>query len=88
MQAPKSTLLPAELLTRIAVDNRFNKLVTGPGVQNTTRVLARLEARTAVMEYLLAFDVSDISALLSNLSDLAVLLQGASHKPGEPAFDF
>ncbi|KIM94471.1 hypothetical protein OIDMADRAFT_60798 [Oidiodendron maius Zn] len=85
---PNPTLSPQHILSKIRTDQRFNGLVTIPGVQNMTNVLSNLQARTALMEYMYMLNISHLPDLISELADLALLLLSATHKPDEPAFDF
>ena len=53
-----------------------------------TNVLSNLQARTALMEYMHMLNISHLPELISELTDLALLLLSATHKTDELAFDF
>ena len=53
-----------------------------------TNVLSNLQARTALMEYMLMMNISHLPELISEITDLALLLLSATHKTDELAFDF
>ncbi|PMD37947.1 hypothetical protein L207DRAFT_400116, partial [Hyaloscypha variabilis F] len=81
-------LTPQAIIDGIYKDHTFDGFLHAPGVQNTTTIMSNPPAARAVIQYLFALDVSDLPRLVEQLADLAVLLEFAVHKPGEPAFDF
>lgn len=51
-------------------------------------LLTNRETKSAIMEYFLKIDLSDLPTLVTQLAELAVMLLCAAHHPGKPAFDF
>jgi hypothetical protein len=86
---PRELLSPADIIDRVAYDGRFSGVMkAGPGFHGVARVLSNPSARAAVVEYVQQLECGDMALLLQKLSDLAVVLLCATHKPEKPAFDY
>lgn len=80
---------PEKILGRIAYDGRLSGIMkSGPGFHGVSQVFGSPIARAATLEYVSQLDCRDMDALLEQLSTLSALLLCASHRPGQPAFDF
>lgn len=82
-------LSPEEILGRTAYDGRFSGVMkAGPGFHRVAHIFSNAAAKTAIVEYIQLLDCRDLTRLLQQLSALSVVLLCATHKPGQPAFDF
>ncbi|KAK4160110.1 oxidoreductase AflY [Cladorrhinum sp. PSN259] len=89
LSRPASELLsPEEIIRRVAYDGRFSGLMkSGPGYHGVSNIFSNAIAKAAVVEYVKQLDVRNIAQLMPQLSQLAVVLLCATHKPNTPAFD-
>ncbi|KAK3305743.1 uncharacterized protein B0T15DRAFT_485295 [Chaetomium strumarium] len=82
-------LSPEEILSRVAYDGRFSGVMKGgPGFHEVSNVFSDPTAKAAIVEYMQYLDTRDLDLLLQQIAALSVLLACATHKPGQPAFDF
>ena len=89
LSRPASELLfPEDIIRRAAYDGRLSGLMkSGPGHQGVSNIFSNANANAAILEYIQQLDVRILPKLLPKLSNLAVLLLCATHKPNNPGFD-
>jgi hypothetical protein len=82
-------LSPTAIINQLAYDGRFSGLMkSGPGYQGLGHVLSSLDAKAGVLDSVHKLDTRDVPRLLGQMSRLSVLMLCASHKAGQPAFDY
>ncbi|KAK4131459.1 hypothetical protein BT67DRAFT_444700 [Trichocladium antarcticum] len=82
-------LSPGDIIGRVAHDGRFSGVMKGgPGFQGVPNVFASPNAKAALVEYVGLLDCRNLTVLLQQLSALSVVMSCATHKPGQPAFDY
>lgn len=82
-------LSPEDIIGRVGHDGRFSGIMKGgPSFQGVPFVFSSSTAKAALVEYIRLLDCRDLTVLTQQLSALSVLLSCATHKPGQPAFDF
>lgn len=86
--SPIASAPPAELLARLAADERFDGLFATPGYDNIERLFAKHEA--LVLEYWNAWAVGDgdVTAQFRAAQEAAVALLVATVAPGTHAYNF
>lgn len=89
LSRPASELLsPEDIIRRVAYDGRLSGLMkSGPGYQGVSNIFSNANAKAAILEYIQQLDVRILPKLVPKLSNLAVLLLCATHKPNNPEFD-
>ncbi|KAL2171451.1 hypothetical protein VTG60DRAFT_2858 [Thermothelomyces hinnuleus] len=85
---PDSYLSPEDILGRVAYDGRFSGVMkAGPGFHGISYVFSSPDAKAAIIQYLRHLDSRNVDLMLQQTSALSAMLLGATHKPGQPAFD-
>ncbi|KAK4231962.1 oxidoreductase AflY [Podospora fimiseda] len=89
LSRPACELLPPEeIIRRVAYDGRFSGVMkSGPGYHGVANIFSNASSKTAIVEYIQQLDIRNISQVMPQLSQLAVLLLCGTHKPNFPAFD-
>jgi len=89
IQHDHGLLAPSDLINRIAYDGRLSGVMkSGQGFHGICHVWSNQGAKAAIQEYVHRLDCRDLTSVLKKLSDLSVLLCCATHKAGNPAFDY
>ena len=88
-EPPNQFLSPDEILGRLAHDGRFSGVMKGgPSFHGVSNVFSSPGAKAALVEYVKMLECRDLTVLMQQISALSVLLSCATHKPGQPAFDY